>query len=188
MSRIVRSIAPTIGLVALLALALPAAAGAFAADGSTAPTRAQIDALASAAGTVPPAFPVAGKHDFGTSENGFGGGRGHQGQDLLAACGTPVVAAKPGEVTVTRWHAAAGNFAVVEAQDGTNHVYMHLRGPARVAVGDRVEAGHRIGVVGQTGRASTCHLHFELWTAPGWYEGGEPVDPEPLLRRLATGG
>ena len=188
MSRIVRSIAPTLGLVALLALALPAAAGAFAADGTTAPTRAQITALASAAGTVPPAFPVAGKHDFGTSDNGFGGGRGHQGQDLLAACGTPVVAAKPGEVTVTRWHAAAGNFAVVEAHNGTNHVYMHLRGPARVAAGDRVEAGDRIGVVGQTGRASTCHLHFELWTAPGWYEGGEPVDPEPLLRRLATGG
>jgi murein DD-endopeptidase MepM/ murein hydrolase activator NlpD len=43
-------------------------------------------------------------------------------------------------------------------------------------------------VVGQTGRASTCHLHFELWTAPGWYEGGEAVDPEQLLRRLASGG
>ena len=188
MSRIVRSIAPTIGLIALLALVLPAAAGAFAADGTTAPIRAENDPLASAGGTVPPAFPVVGKHDFGTSENGFGGGRGHQGQDLLAACGTPVVAARAGEVTVTRWHAAAGNFAVVEAHNGTNHVYMHLRGPARVAVGDRVEAGHRIGAVGQTGRASTCHLHFELWTAPGWYEGGEPVDPVPLLRRLDTGG
>jgi murein DD-endopeptidase MepM/ murein hydrolase activator NlpD len=188
MSRILRSIAPTVGLVAVLALALPAAAGAFAADGTIAPTRAQIEALARAAGVGAPVFPVAGKYDFGTSENGFGGGRGHQGQDLLAACGTPVVAAKAGEVTVARWHAAAGNFAVVEAHDGTNHVYMHLLRPARVAVGDRVDADDRIGVVGQTGRASTCHLHFELWTAPGWYEGGAPVDPEPLLRRLAGGG
>ena len=65
---------------------------------------------------------------------------------------------------------------------------MHLRSPARVTPGDRVEVGDRIGVVGQTGRATTCHLHFELWTAPGWYEGGEPVDPEPLLRRLASDG
>lgn len=65
---------------------------------------------------------------------------------------------------------------------------MHLRSPARVAAGDRVDTGHRIGVVGQTGRASTCHLHFELWTAPGWYEGGEPVDPRPLLRRLHAHG
>ena len=186
MPRILRSSAPTAGLVTLLALALPAAAGAFATGGTTAPTSAQIDALARAAGTLPPAFPVAGKYDFGTGENGFGGGRGHQGQDLLAACGTPVVAAKAGKVTVAKWHVAAGNFAVVEAQNGTNHVYMHLRSPARVAAGDRVDPGERIGVVGQTGRASTCHLHFELWTAPGWYEGGEPVDPEPLLRRLAA--
>ncbi len=39
----------------------------------------------------------------------------------------------------------------------------------------------------QTGRASTCHLHFELWTAPGWYEGGKPIDPLPLLKSLAKG-
>jgi murein DD-endopeptidase MepM/ murein hydrolase activator NlpD len=95
-----------------------------------------------------------------------------------------VVIAKAGKVTVAKWHAAAGNFAVVETGSGTNHVYMHLRSPARVEVGDHVGAGQRIGVVGQTGRATTCHLHFELWTAPGWYEGGRPVDPAPLLRRL----
>src|SRR5215204_1688078 len=135
MSHIVRTRATAAGLVSLFALVLPAAAGAFAADGTTAPTRAQIGARA--AGSVPSAFPVAAKYDFGTSENGFGGGRGHQGQDLLAACGTPVLAAKAGEVTVARWHAAAGNFAVVEADNGTSHVYMHLRRPARVAVGDR---------------------------------------------------
>jgi murein DD-endopeptidase MepM/ murein hydrolase activator NlpD len=183
MSRILRASAP-IAAVVVSALALPAAAGAYATGGTTAPTSGQIDALAREAGTLPPVFPVAGKHDFGTSENGFGGGRGHQGQDLLSACGTPVVIAKAGKVTVAKWHAAAGNFAVVETESGTNHVYMHLRGPARVEVGDRVGAGQRIGVVGQTGRATTCHLHFELWTAPGWYEGGRPVDPAPLLRRL----
>ena len=65
MSRILTSCAPTAGLVCLLALALPAAAGAYATGGTTAPTRAQIDALARAAGTAPPVFPVAGKYDFG---------------------------------------------------------------------------------------------------------------------------
>ena len=132
------------------------------------------------------AFPVRGKHDLGTHENGFGGGRGHEGQDILTECGTPVVAARAGVVAVARWHDAAGNFAVVEGRDGRAQVYMHLLAPARAAPGDRVEAGARIGRVGQTGRASTCHLHFEQWTAPGWYEGGRPVDPAPLLRELAA--
>jgi murein DD-endopeptidase MepM/ murein hydrolase activator NlpD len=36
--------------------------------------------------------------------------------------------------------------------------------------------------VGDTGRASGCHLHFEEWTAPGWYAGGKPFDPLPDLR------
>ena len=43
------------------------------------------------------AFPVHGRHDMGTPVNGFGGGRGHQGQDIFAGCGTPVVAARAGK-------------------------------------------------------------------------------------------
>jgi len=39
-----------------------------------------------------------------------------------------------------------------------------------------------VGLVGDTGRASGCHLHFELWTAPGWYTGGRWIDPVPHLR------
>jgi murein DD-endopeptidase MepM/ murein hydrolase activator NlpD len=185
MPRIVTSSVPLAGLASLVALVLPASAGAYAAGGTTAPSRGQIDALARAAGARASQFPVAGKFDFGTGENGFGGGRGHEGQDLLARCGTPVVAARAGKIMVARWHDAAGNFAVVESGDGRNQVYMHLMRPARSAAGHRVDAGDRIGVVGQTGRASTCHLHFELWTAPGWYAGGAPVDPAPFLRDLA---
>ena len=72
----------------------------------------------------------------------------------------------------------------MNADDGTSQAYMHLRSAATVRRGDRVETGHPLGQVGDTGRATGCHLHFELWTAPGWYQGGEPVDPLPWLQAL----
>jgi murein DD-endopeptidase MepM/ murein hydrolase activator NlpD len=131
-------------------------------------------------------FPVGGRYDFGTQTNRFGGGRNHQGQDILAACGLRVLAAKAGTVALSRYQAAAGNYVVVQATDGTSQVYMHLREAAMVSRGDRVAAGQQLGVVGTTGRSSACHLHFELWTAPGWYQGGEAIDPLPELRRWAS--
>ena len=133
-------------------------------------------------------FPVRGKHDFGTEINRFGGGRDHKGQDVFAACGTPVVAARSGVVSFATFQDRAGNYAVITAEDGTSQAYMHMLKPATVKRGDRVTAGQQIGQVGETGRASGCHLHFELWTAPGWYEGGEPVDPLPDLQAWAARG
>ena len=129
-----------------------------------------------------PTFPLRGDFSWGTAENAFGGGRGHQGHDLLTACGRPVVAAIDGRVTENEFEGAAGNFLVVRVASGENYAYMHLAGPATPKVGDRVSAGETVGRVGQTGRASTCHLHFEWWTSPGWYKGGQAVDPAPRLR------
>ena len=129
-------------------------------------------------------FPVQGVHDYGTAVNRFGGGRDHQGQDILAACGTPLVAALAGEVTLTRFEERAGNYVVIKADDGTSQAYMHMLETPVVSKGDRVTAGQPIGQVGQTGRTTACHLHFELWTAPGWYEGGTAVDPLPFLQAL----
>jgi murein DD-endopeptidase MepM/ murein hydrolase activator NlpD len=131
-------------------------------------------------------FPVKGRYDFGTATNGFGGGRNHQGQDILAACGLQVVAAKAGTVSAAKWDDAAGNHVVIDSDDGTSQVYLHMRDRALVRSGDRVAAGDQLGYVGTTGRSTGCHLHFELWTAPGRYRGGEAIDPLPELRAWAT--
>lgn len=129
-------------------------------------------------------FPIRGRHNLGfTRTNGFGGGRGHQGQDMFARCGTPLAAARGGRVQRAGFQSRAGNYVVIDG-NGTSrdYVYMHLRRRALVRTGDQVFTGQAIGEVGQTGRASGCHLHFELWSGPGWYEGGSPFDPKPLLR------
>jgi murein DD-endopeptidase MepM/ murein hydrolase activator NlpD len=140
-----------------------------------------------AAEIPPPArvFPIDGPHDLERSAtNGFGGGRGHDGQDMFARCGTPVVAAQGGKVRKAGFHPVGGNFVVLtEEETGHDAVYMHLANRPRVRVGERVETDQRIGSVGDTGNAWGCHLHFELWTAPGWYAGGEAFDPLPRLQR-----
>lgn len=130
------------------------------------------------------AFPIAGGHDLGqSSTNNFGGARNHKGQDMFAKCGTPLVAAQGGTVRFAATQARAGNYLVVTgAQTGWDYVYMHMRAPATVKKGDTVQTGQPIGEVGDTGNASGCHLHFELWSAPGWYEGGSPFDPLPQLQ------
>jgi murein DD-endopeptidase MepM/ murein hydrolase activator NlpD len=135
-------------------------------------------------------FPIDGPHDLGqTATNSFGGGRGHQGQDMFADCGTPMVAAASGTVRVAEsGDPVAGNHLVLrDAGTGDEHVYMHLDAPPRLQVGDDVNAGERIGSVGQSGNAQGCHLHFEIWSAPGW-QRGEVRDPLPTLRRWKAAG
>ncbi len=128
-------------------------------------------------------FPVRGRHRIGTTAvQRFGGARGHEGQDVFARCGVPVVANVAGTVKLAEFQGAAGNYVVVDGADGRSYAFMHLRRPASVAPGDAVYAGEPLGEVGDTGRASGCHLHFELWTSPGYYEGGHPVDPLGELR------
>ena len=128
-------------------------------------------------------FPIRGPHYYGESAARFGGGRGHQGHDTFAACGTPVVAARGGVVKFKQYHGAAGHYIVIDGvRTGVDYAYMHLRDAALVDEGERVRTGQLIGYVGQTGRASGCHLHFEMWRAPGWYDGGSPFDPLPSLK------
>jgi murein DD-endopeptidase MepM/ murein hydrolase activator NlpD len=127
-------------------------------------------------------FPIRGPHYYGEHAARFGGGRGHQGHDTFAACGTPLVAARGGVVKFKQYHGAAGHYLVIDGErTGIDYVYMHLRDAALVDAGERVRTGQLIGYVGDTGRASGCHLHFEMWKAPGWYDGGSPFDPLPSL-------
>jgi murein DD-endopeptidase MepM/ murein hydrolase activator NlpD len=130
-------------------------------------------------------FPVRGRHDFGGDGAHFGAGRwgrSHQGHDVFAACGTRMVAARGGRVKFKQYHAAAGNYLVIDgAGTDVDYAYMHLAEPSPLEPGDRVYTGQTIGAVGETGNASGCHLHFELWGAPGWYDGGSPFDPLPSL-------
>lgn len=131
-------------------------------------------------------YPVRGRHSYGSAGNRFGAprsGHRHQGQDVLSPCGTRLVAARGGKVEWTAYHSAAGYYLVIDgARTGVDYVYMHLRGPALVRQGRQVRTGQLIGYVGRTGDASACHLHFEMWSSPGWYSGGAPFDPLPYLR------
>jgi murein DD-endopeptidase MepM/ murein hydrolase activator NlpD len=131
-------------------------------------------------------FPVQGLHNYGGPGARFGAprnGHTHQGQDIIAACGTPLVSVMNATVQYAGYQASgAGNYVVLD-NNGTadDFVYMHLATPAYVStVGAPVAAGQQIGVVGQTGDASGCHLHFEYWQGD-WYGGGQPIDPLPYL-------
>jgi hypothetical protein len=130
------------------------------------------------------AFPLHAHHEYG---DGFGAARSghtHQGQDVFARCGAAIYAARGGTVQDNRYQSAAGNYVVIDgAGTGRDFFYAHLREPSPLQVGDRVYTGQPIGKVGDTGDAVGCHLHFELWTAPGWYEGGHAIDPVRYLKR-----
>ncbi|HET6449222.1 MAG TPA: M23 family metallopeptidase [Conexibacter sp.] len=178
-----------------LRIALVASAGASSSVSATPGGGASPEAAAPPPGSasvktftfVGAVFPVRGPHDYGEGAAAFGAGRAghvHQGQDVMADCGTPLVAARGGVVVMRAFQALAGNYLVIQDPiTGTSNMYAHLRAPATVKRGQRVETGQPIGVVGETGDASACHLHFELWTAPGWYRGGEAIDPLPTLTR-----
>ena len=128
-------------------------------------------------------FPVRGPHAergpvgaFGAARNG---GRTHEGFDVNAACGTPLVAARAGRVTRSSYDPLLyGHDVIIRGRlNGRSYRYSHLLRRARVRRGDLVRTGQRIGSVGNTGnaRSTGCHLHFEL------RRRGAPIDPEGPL-------
>lgn len=133
------------------------------------------------------AFPVLGPHSYGSSGSRFGAGRSghtHQGHDVMARCGVPLVAARGGRVRYSGYQGAAGNYVVIDGHGSSfDTAYMHLLQPSPLKAGTIVRTGQPIGLVGSTGSSTACHLHFEIWTAPGWYEGGSPIDPLGFLKK-----
>jgi murein DD-endopeptidase MepM/ murein hydrolase activator NlpD len=144
--------------------------------------RKRAELIAAAGGNV---FPVGDPHTFGGAQARFGAkrsGHNHQGQDVFAPCGTPLYAAQAGTLTVNAYQASgAGYYTVIRGIDGTDTVYMHMQKRSWASPGTPTYAGQQMGRVGESGNASGCHLHFEHWTAPGWYAGGYPYDPLPEL-------
>lgn len=120
--------------------------------------------------------PVAGPRSF-INDWGFprSGGRTHQGTDIMAPAGTPVVAIVSGTVQDMGYGSSAGYWQILYGNDGNSYWYMHNSQNLRSG---RVVAGEQIATVGNTGNAAggPPHVHFEYH--PG---GGGPANPYPLL-------
>ncbi len=131
-------------------------------------------------------FPVRGAHTFGGPDARFGAARAghtHQGQDVLAAEGTPIVAPYAGTVTSVSYQAGgAGYYVVEQGVDGHTYFFAHCRpGTLAVTDGASLPAGGSVCQVGHTGDATTPHLHLEMWVG-GWrVAGSHPIDPLPYL-------
>jgi len=120
--------------------------------------------------------PVAGPHAFADTWGAArSGGRSHEGVDMMAPSGTPLVAVESGyaEFKTTR---LGGNSVWVNGNSGTRYFYAHLsawEGSSR-----SVSQGEVIGYVGATGNTTANHLHFEV------RPGGRAVNPYPYVRAV----
>jgi hypothetical protein len=98
----------------------------------------------------------------------------HTGLDFPAEVGTPIHAAAGGIVTMAEWHAAYGNTLEIDHGNGLVTRYAHCAG-FEVERGALVKRGQRIARVGNTGRSTGPHLHFEVLV------DGAPQDPARFL-------
>jgi murein DD-endopeptidase MepM/ murein hydrolase activator NlpD len=135
-------------------------------------------------------FPVAGPHTYGDRFGAPRKGYSHQGQDILAPRGTPIVAPVAATVYTTGYQrSAAGEYVVLAAPDGHAYFFAHcIRHSTLVAAGQTVAAGTQLCSLGATGDATGPHLHFEEWVG-GWRvdAASTPIDPLPQLRAWDRG-
>ena len=130
------------------------------------------------------AFPVAGRDDraiksfYGAERDG--GNRSHQGVDIFAPRGTPAVSAVNGVVVSTAPNALGGNVVFIRDFDRAQTLYYAHLDRQLVSVGERVQIGDTVGMVGNTGNARSTppHLHFGIYV-----RRRGTVDPLPFLAR-----
>ncbi|MDW3215994.1 MAG: peptidoglycan DD-metalloendopeptidase family protein [Ilumatobacteraceae bacterium] len=119
--------------------------------------------------------PVAGPRSFADTWGApRSGGRSHEGVDMMAPGGTPLVAVESGSATF-KTNRLGGNAVWITGSSGTKYYYAHLsawEGSSR-----SVSRGEVIGYVGATGNTSVNHLHFEVHP-----NGGRAVNPYPYVR------
>ena len=110
-------------------------------------------------------------------------GRRHEGIDIFARRGTPVLAATEGIVLRVGSNRLGGQVVTVLGPGGQRHYYAHLDSYGDVRPGMRIDAGKIVGYVGNTGNAATTpsHLHYGIYTAQG------AINPYPLLRPQGRG-
>ena len=99
-----------------------------------------------------------------TSGYGWRWGRMHRGIDIAAPIGTPIVAAAAGEVIIVGWQRGYGNVIKLKHLDGSVTVYGHNH-KNLVIHGQKVEQGEQIAEMGNTGRSTGPHVHFEIRSA-----------------------
>ena len=113
---------------------------------------------------------------FGTRDDPMGRGeRMHEGQDLAGSYGAPIYATADGVVTFAGWESAYGRLIKIRHAFGVETRYAHLS-QIRVDVGERVSRGDRIGDMGNSGRSTGTHLHYEVRL------DGKAVNPMTFLR------
>ena len=127
-----------------------------------------------AAERLPFFMPVQDAFRF-TSPFGFRWGRLHAGTDFAAPVGTPVFATADGVVIEAGWSSGYGRLIKIQHEFGIETRFAHLNA-IRVEVGQRVSRGERIGDMGNSGRSTGPHLHYEVRV------GGEPVNPMIYIR------
>jgi murein DD-endopeptidase MepM/ murein hydrolase activator NlpD len=183
-------VAATIAAVAAGASAEAAAAEHLAALSPTLEAAGRLATRQSLRAPPRPAavFPVRGRVGWGEHDARFGAWRGghvHEGQDVFARAGRPLLAMRDGRVVETGDDGGRGNYVAMWNREARRtFVYLHMLHPSRVEVGERVRAGQRVGAVGCTGSCWGDHLHLEVRAGRG--TTGRPLDPLPLLRRLAA--
>ena len=97
-----------------------------------------------------------------TSPYGWRSGKLHTGLDIACTgCGSPIYAANNGTVEVATYHSYNGNYVIINHNNGYYTFYGHMS-KIIVSPGQVVQMGEQIGMVGQTGAATGCHVHFMI--------------------------